>query len=79
MVSGVMGDMNPRVLRDHLLPFVGKKVTIGTSDFHYISGIFESIAGNDVLMKVNGKPVTVHANAVATIREAPALQAEYVK
>jgi hypothetical protein len=74
-----MGDMNPRVLRDHLVPFVGKKVTIGTTDYHYVSGVIESIIGNDVKVMVNGKPVVIHANAVATILEAHAMQAEYIK
>ena len=72
-------DINPRLLREKLARFVGKKVTIGTTDWHYISGTVESSDGISVAMRVAGSAVTVPAEMVATIREAPAAQAEYVK
>jgi hypothetical protein len=74
-----MPDMNPRVLRTQLVPYVGKKVMIGTTDLHYVSGVIESIEGSSINMKVAGRPVVVPAKIVATIREAPAHEAEYVK
>ncbi len=72
-------ELNPRNLRDKLAPFVGKKVMIGTSDWHYISGIFEQIEGTELRIMIAGKPITLEASKVATIKEAPALQSEYVK
>jgi len=74
-----MTDMNPRVLRDHLGPWVGKKVMIGTSDFHYVSGVVQSVEGAQVKVTVGGKLVIIPTANVATINEASPYQAEYVK
>jgi hypothetical protein len=72
-------ELNPRLLRDKLGPFVGKKVIVGTTDFHYISGWALALEGTRLRMSVAGKPVLVPTHMVATIKEVPALQAEYVK
>ncbi len=38
-----MAPLNPRVQRDELKAFIGKKVMIGTRSYHYLSGRFEKI------------------------------------
>ena len=72
-------DLNPRVLRDQYATWVGKKVMIGTTDFHYVSGTVEAVEGDSLRLSVKGKPVVIPASGIANIKEAPALQAEYVK
>lgn len=72
-------DMNPRVLRTQLEKWIGKKVMIGTTDLHYVSGIVYSLDGTELKVSVNGRLVMIPAHMVANIKEAPALQAEYVK
>jgi hypothetical protein len=71
---------NPRHARTTIEPFLGKKVIIGTSDFHYVSGrVHEFVDGTKLRLTVNGKNVLVKVDDVATIAEVPDVQAEYVK
>lgn len=73
-------DRNPRHHRERLAPFLGKKVVIGTNDYHYVSGrAVEFVDGRMLRMTVNGKDVLVPVADVATISEVPEVQAEYVK
>lgn len=78
-MANELGELNPRTLRDKLAPFVGKKVVIGTTDWHYISCRLASLEGDTVHVTVAGKPMTVPAKNVATIHEVAVEQAEYVK
>ena len=72
--------LNPRHARERLESFLGKKVVIGTSDFHYVSGrAVEFIEDQRLRITVNGKDVLVDVEDVATISEVPEVQAEYVK
>jgi hypothetical protein len=71
---------NPRHARDKLEGFLGKKVVIGTSDYHYVSGrAVEFLDGTMLRLTVNGRDVLVAVDDVATISEVPDVQAEYVK
>lgn len=71
--------LNPRVLRGSLAPWVGKKVTIGTAGNHYLSGTVYAVDGRTLKVSVRGRIIAVAAQAVTSIQEAPALQAEFVK
>ena len=73
--------LNPRVQRDELKGFVGKKVMIGTKEFHYVSGRVVRLIEEDDQLEVHvaGKPVLVPLGEIATIQEAPEAQAEYIK
>ena len=53
--------MNPRVQRDEYRSFVGKKVTIGTHTYHYLSGRIERLleAENMFEVRVAGQTVLV--------------------
>ena len=74
-----MAELNPRVLRDKIKPLMGKKVMIGTADWHYVCGVLDRVEGDHVVVMVQGKPVVIGAANVATIKEAPSMQVEYVK
>jgi len=74
-----MAELNPRVLRDKIKPLLGKKVMIGTADWHYVCGILDKVEGDQVTVMVLGKPVLIGSANVATIKEAPPHQVEYVK
>ena len=71
--------MEPRTIRETLLALKGKKLTIGTSDDHYISGVLEDVGGAQARFSVAGETVLVATRLIVNVREAPALQAEYVK
>lgn len=75
-----MPNSNPRVKRDELRALFGKKVTVGTHSYHYISGVLESLnEENELVFTVAGKPLRLPLSDLATISEAPPAQAEYVK
>lgn len=75
-----MPNTNPRHHRDRLEGFLGKKVVVGTADYHYVSGrAVEFVDGTRLRLTVNGRDVLVEVDAVATISEVPEVQAEYVK
>lgn len=75
-----MAESNPRHHRDRIKEFLGKKVVIGTSDFHYVSGrAVEFVDGTKLRITVNGEDVLVEVDHVATISEVPEVQAEYIK
>src|SRR5436190_202789 len=61
-----MSDLNPRVLRGQLGPWVGKKVMIGTTDLHYVSG-----GATDVL--------TAHAEVLRHATRASALSSRVTR
>lgn len=78
-MANELNQLNPRTLRDKLGPFVGKKVVIGTTDWHYISCRVTLLEGDTVHVTVAGKGVTIPAKNVATIHEVAEHQAEYIK
>lgn len=72
--------INPRHARDRIEPFLGKKVVVGTTDLHYVSGqAVEVVDGRKLRMTVNGRDVLVIIDEVVAISEVPAVQAEYIK
>ena len=76
-----MANLNPRVRRDELKAFVGKKVMIGTASYHYLCGRAEEIdaPASQLRVRVGAELVLVPLEQIATIQEAPEAQAEYVK
>ena len=60
--------------------YLGKKVTLSTTDFHYVVGHLEALGDDDQLvLKVAGRTVNLPRAHLATIQEADAALAEYVK
>jgi len=75
-----MAHTNPRHHRARIEGFLGKKVIVGTRDFHYVSGhAVDFVDGTRLRMTVNGEEITIDVENVVTIAEVPAVQAEYVK
>jgi hypothetical protein len=72
-------ELNPRVIRGSIDGWVGKKVTIGTTSNHYVTGMVQTVAGRSFHISVAGHLVVVPAHEVSVISEAPAFLAEYVK
>ncbi|HEY4187508.1 MAG TPA: hypothetical protein VGP07_20695 [Polyangia bacterium] len=60
--------------------YVGKKITAATTDFHYVVGRLLSVQDDDVLViEVGRQLVKLPRHNLATIQEADAALAEYVK
>ncbi len=73
-------DRNPRNQRETLLPFVGKKVNLATTDFHHVVGRFVELRPDGKLrLKVGTDEVMIPRLGVASIQEAEPAVAEYVK
>jgi hypothetical protein len=59
---------------------VGKKIVLSTKDFHYVVGRLLSLDGEDKLhVGVKADEVIVARESVATLQEADAALAEYIK
>ena len=72
-------EMNPRHLREKFLPWVGKKVTVGLTTFHYICGKWSDIDGYDAVFSIGGRELRVNMNEIDNVAESPEFQAEYFK
>ncbi|MFH0900203.1 MAG: hypothetical protein V2A73_06210 [Pseudomonadota bacterium] len=69
----------PRTTRELLASLLGKKVTVGTDDNHYICGIVRLVDGSSVQISVGDQTINVPTRQVAVVHEAPILQAEFIK
>lgn len=74
-------DPYPRNRRSIILGYVGKKVTVSTTDFHYVVGQLVALddATDRLRLTVAGREVSIARPHVATIQEAHPALAEYVK
>lgn len=60
--------------------FVGRKVTLSTTDFHYVVGRLVALGEDDALvLTVKGEEVRLPRTGLATIQAADEALAEYVK
>lgn len=71
--------INPRHLREKYASWIGKRVTVGTTTYHYICGQWEAIEGHDVVFKIGEHHMRVPISEIATVSDAPALQADFFK
>ena len=73
-------DPFPRNRASIVRGYVGKKVTLSTTDFHYAVGRLLAVQDDDVLvLEVGRQVVKLPRQNLATIQEADAALAEYVK
>ena len=73
-------DPFPRNRAATVRAYVGKKVTVSTTDFHYVVGRLEALGDDDALvLNVAGRTVRLPRAHLATLQEADAALAEYVK
>jgi hypothetical protein len=75
----VMASHNPRNLRDKFQGWIGKKVTVGLTTFHYLSGTWKAIEDYDAIFEIGGNIHRVPMDEIDNVAEAPAAQAEYYK
>jgi hypothetical protein len=72
-------NLNPRVLWGSLGDWVDKKVTIGLTNGHWLTGQVREVAGRTLQISVGGKVFGIPAHEVSSIAEAPAFVSEYIK
>lgn len=73
-------DPYPRNRAPVVRAFVGRKVTVSTTDFHYLVGRLVALGDDDVLvLTVKGEEVRLPRSGLATIQAADEALAEYVK
>jgi hypothetical protein len=73
------GMINPRHLREKFKDWVGKRVTVGTTNYHYLSGTWKSLDAATAVFEIGGKEMKVSTEEIATIVEAPPWQADFFK
>jgi len=71
--------INPRHLREKWKDWVGKRVTVGTTTYHYLCGTWQSLDASTAVFTIGGKEMKVPIAEIATIVEAPPWQAEFFK
>jgi hypothetical protein len=72
-------EQNPRHLREKYQEWIGKKVNVGLTTFHYLCGTWKDIAGYDAVFTVGSHELKVKLKEIDTIAEAPGAQAEFFK
>jgi hypothetical protein len=75
----MLDSINPRHLREKYSEWVGKKVTVGLTTFHYLCGHWKAIDGQDALFTVGSKELRVKLQEIASVAESPEAQAEFIK
>lgn len=75
----MLSEHNPRNLREKYQTWLGKKVVVGLSDFHYLCGTWEAVEGYDAIFNIGGRRLAKRLDTIATVEEAPAALAEYFK
>ena len=71
--------VNPRHLREKFQEWVGKKVNVGTTTYHYLCGTWRTLDANEARFVIGEKEMKVNIAEIATISEAPPWQAEFFK
>lgn len=71
--------INPRHLREKFGEWVGKRVNVGLTTYHYLCGVWTALDGNDVTFKIGDHDMRVPISQISTVSEAPAWQADYFK
>lgn len=73
-------DPFPRNRPATIRAYLGKKVTLSTTDFHYVVGRLHSLDDDELLVvQVGSEWVKLPRRNLATIQEADVALAEYVK
>jgi hypothetical protein len=71
--------VNPRHLREKYLEWVGKKVTVGLTTYHYLCGVMKAIEGHEAVFTVGSHVMRVRLQEIDNVSEAPGAQAEFFK
>ena len=71
--------VNPRHLREKYQTWVGKKVVVGLSTFHYLCGRWTAIDGQEARFSIGASERRIKLQEIETVAEASAVQAEFFK
>lgn len=71
--------VNPRNLRDKFQAWVGKKVTVGLTTYHYLCGTWQGFDGYYAVFRIGGRAQRVALHEIDTVSDAPSAQAEFFK
>lgn len=71
--------INPRHLREKFKEWVGKRVTVGLTTYHYLCGTWQTLDAHDAKFTIGGREMVVPIHEIATISEAAPWQAEFFK
>ena len=75
----MQANRNPRNLREQFQKWTNKKVTVGTTTFHYLCGVWEGFDAYDAVFRIGGRKVNVKLDEIDTVIDAAASQAEFFK
>jgi len=67
------------VSKELIQELLGKRVHLDTMDFHHLVGTLEARRDGLLVLRVQGREVSVPAAAVASLTEAGPHEAEYLK
>jgi hypothetical protein len=71
--------VNPRHLREKYGAHVGKRVTVGTTTYHYLCGTWKEMAGDRAVFQIGEHEMRVPLAEIATVADAPAWQSDFFK
>jgi hypothetical protein len=71
--------INPRHLREKFQEWVGKRVTVGTTTYHYLCGTWKTLDKREAIFEIGGHEMKLPIAEIATIVEAPPWQADFFK
>ncbi|MSP60700.1 MAG: hypothetical protein EXR72_10235 [Myxococcales bacterium] len=71
--------INPRHLREKYQDWIGKRVNVGLTTYHYICGTWKETTDDQVVFQIGGNEMRVPIAEIATISDAPTWQAEFFK
>ncbi|HZS41974.1 MAG TPA: hypothetical protein VFF06_34325 [Polyangia bacterium] len=75
----MQSSQNPRNLREKYQSWIGKRVTVGLTTFHYLCGTWKAIDGYDAVFTIGSVEKRIRLDEVDNVAEAPGAQAEYFK
>jgi hypothetical protein len=75
----MQSSQNPRNLREKYQSWIGKRVTVGLTTFHYLCGTWKAIDGYDAVFTIGAAELRIRLDEVDNVADAPEAQAEYFK
>jgi hypothetical protein len=79
MTPAMQESINPRHLREKYQEWVGKKVVVGLSTYHYLCGTWKLTEGRDAVFRIGDREKRVALQEIETVAAATAAQAEFFK
>jgi hypothetical protein len=71
--------VNPRNLREKYASWVGKRVNVGLTTYHYICGTWKEMSSDSATFQIGEHAMKVKLSELATIQEAPPWQSDFFK